>query len=448
MIYILSFLQQLNIWDRPLSLNEMNSTYHCGNDPQGNYVSWDLGWDLYEIKTTDMELQDICDTRRDTFKHFWFPKLSQADAYYVCDAIGGSLPEISSEREAQYWHNLTKRHWPDRVGKEKSDCASKYWTTLTDEFEEGVWVRGNDIMRSPGPTYWALGEPDGYRFESCAIIYYLGLRDGPCQMLQCALCRLPKTMLYSFKGNCAVDKRHIYFNVFQEVMGHLEFRGFGGNLIEKQGNEWLYRDKRNGTIIARMEMSEQQNFPMGRKKWFITTDICGQSTGERIMLLSPCKDGEFTCNDGKCITLKYRCDLKYDCYDHSDEYNCKLVKLPQGYQSDVPPRTLGSLMITSNVTIDSVKVDTLSMIMKVSFKLNMAWVDNRLQYINVKEKTSLNKVKFHIVREVWSPIVSFVNTEEGHRTIIDSEAQMVIYKQSNSSYSDSSTPEEGLSPYL
>ena len=25
-----------------------------------------------------------------------------------------------------------------------------------------------------------------------------------------------------------------------------------------------------------------------------------------------------------------RCDLKYDCVDHSDEVNCQLVKFPEG----------------------------------------------------------------------------------------------------------------------
>ena len=395
------------------------------------------------MQTSEMELQDICDSLRDTFKHLWFPRMPQADAWYVCDSLGGRLPEISSEREAQYWHNLTKRHWADRT--KKTECFTKYWTYLTDQYEEGVWVRGNDPRHSPGTTYWALGEPDGYRFESCAIIYYQGMRDGPCAvMFQCALCRLSKNMLYSFKGNCAVDKRHIYFNAFQLDMGHLEFRGFGGNLIEKEDDEWVYRDKRNGSIIARMEVTEFQNFPMGRRRWNLVSDICGQSSGKRKLLLSPCSDGQFTCDDGKCIALSNRCDLKYDCFDHSDEYNCKLVRFPIGYQSDVPPRTIGSLLIATDVTIDSVKVDTMSMIMKVSFRLNMDWFDNRLQYINVKDKTSLNKIPTAIVKKVWAPTVSFVNTEEGHSTVTDSEALMLIYKQSNSSFSDSSSPEEGL----
>ena len=120
------------------------------------------------------------------------------------------------------------------------------------------------------------------------------------------------------------------------------------------------------------------------------------------------------------------------------------MHFPIGYQSDVPPRTAGSLLIATEVSMGSVKVDTMSMTMKVSFTLNMNWLDNRLQYINVKEKTSLNKLPNAIVKKAWAPTVSFVNTEEGHKTMTDADALMVIYKQTNSSYSDSSTPEEGL----
>lgn len=35
-----------------------------------------------------------------------------------------------------------------------------------------------------------------------------------------------------------------------------------------------------------------------------------------------CRQGEFTCDTGDCVTLSRRCDQRIDCQDGSDEKNC------------------------------------------------------------------------------------------------------------------------------
>ena len=39
-----------------------------------------------------------------------------------------------------------------------------------------------------------------------------------------------------------------------------------------------------------------------------------------------CSSEEFTCTDGTCVPLHFRCDLKADCLDRSDEEDCRKVK--------------------------------------------------------------------------------------------------------------------------
>ena len=35
-----------------------------------------------------------------------------------------------------------------------------------------------------------------------------------------------------------------------------------------------------------------------------------------------CKQNQFTCHNGECIELMYKCDAEQDCNDGSDEFNC------------------------------------------------------------------------------------------------------------------------------
>ena len=47
---------------------------------------------------------------------------------------------------------------------------------------------------------------------------------------------------------------------------------------------------------------------------------------------------EFSCNNGNCIDISKRCDLVKNCKDNSDEENCQIVRIPNGYQTDNVPR--------------------------------------------------------------------------------------------------------------
>lgn len=39
-----------------------------------------------------------------------------------------------------------------------------------------------------------------------------------------------------------------------------------------------------------------------------------------------CTEGQFKCNDGRCIIFSYKCDNETDCADGSDEENCTTGK--------------------------------------------------------------------------------------------------------------------------
>ena len=53
--------------------------------------------------------------------------------------------------------------------------------------------------------------------------------------------------------------------------------------------------------------------------------------------MSGCAEDEFTCGDGQCIDIKYRCDQVIDCRDKTDELDCSLLVLQDGYNQAIPP---------------------------------------------------------------------------------------------------------------
>lgn len=86
--------------------------------------------------------------------------------------------------------------------------------------------------------------------------------------------------------------------------------------------------------MARLwQPDESTPSPLGRNFWNLQRPVCDQSAGSmRKLLLSACHEGQYTCDDGTCITHDLRCDFKYDCRDQSDESYCRLVRLPQDYK--------------------------------------------------------------------------------------------------------------------
>ena len=66
-------------------------------------------------------------------------------------------------------------------------------------------------------------------------------------------------------------------------------------------------------------------YPIGRKHWQLDDRKCDLSDSNTWLTLTSCSDNDFTCTDGTCIPLIYRCDLKADCADRSDEEDCRKV---------------------------------------------------------------------------------------------------------------------------
>ena len=73
-------------------------------------------------------------------------------------------------------------------------------------------------------------------------------------------------------------------------------------------------------------LNSKDILPVGKRSWFLTKSSCNQGLEEnRVLLLSACDPGQFTCDNGECIDIVNRCDGFAQCKDLSDEKACILA---------------------------------------------------------------------------------------------------------------------------
>ena len=80
-------------------------------------------------------------------------------------------------------------------------------------------------------------------------------------------------------------------------------------------------------------LNSRDLLPVGKRSWFISQSSCSQGLDEeRVLLLSTCNAGQFTCDNGECISIESRCDGVVQCGDLSDEKACILAYAnPENY---------------------------------------------------------------------------------------------------------------------
>ncbi|KAG7169454.1 Gamma-aminobutyric acid receptor subunit beta-1-like 2 [Homarus americanus] len=417
-------ITQVNVWDRIMSDEEIRKMAHCQIDPKGNFISWEGGWTLNNVSSYEMSLSEICEQEVGNI-YFWFPEVTDDTAQYICEALGTHLPHITSLQDAEYLYQLSETMWP-----ETDHCPVYIWSPLNDKKEENVWVASYDKNYIDNTTYWSPDEPNGYRYENCAAVRRDGLIDDDCAWYRCALCTFTQPQRFSFLGTCEPELRNVYFVAYQEEYGGLIFRSYGSYHIKKENGTWIYVDTVQGYNIARMEAFDPE-FPMGRRWWQLEREVCGQvSGGRRRMLLTPCLYQHYTCDDGTCIPHHYRCDLKYDCRDQSDELDCELILFPKDYHQHLPPRVPGKedskLPVVIKVIVKSIDVQTVEMAMKLSYEIEMSWYDNRLQYYNLKSNDSLNSPRLDTMMKLWSPLVKLLNTDTIDQSLLAFDATTLV----------------------
>ena len=219
-------------------------------------------------------------------------------------------------------------------------------------------------------------------------------------------------------------------------------------------SQWIIKETLSNS--SAVSMARIDTYALGKRNWTIIGDHkrCQDENGayngeyRTELKLTGCKpgfafeakqsgfewiqleDGEFTCDNGQCVSMKKRCDQLHDCNDRSDEKSCNLLILSDGYNKNVSPFRRKSFVdgtitpVTVNVTIRLLKmmeIDENENSIDLQFEIMLEWTDYRLSFNNLKEQTYLNALTDDDKKNIWLPIVVFDNTDQKETTRLGTE---------------------------
>ena len=219
-----------------------------------------------------------------------------------------------------------------------------------------------------------------------------------------------------------------------EETGLISFIGKKGTIIKFDPDKYRWTMVvMNNKRIRGISYSELATLLIGKSSWRISGDYMCSTVDQDIELsLGSCGEDQFTCTDGVCIDIEARCNNINDCYDKSDEANCRKVKIGKTYQKFIVPPPIGDdeKDVTVKFDLESIMdIDEVTGNFQVQFFLMLSWFDSRLKFQNLKEDIELNSFLPSENKIIWTPELVFENTGDRVRTETDQETIIRVVRK-------------------
>ena len=192
--------------------------------------------------------------------------------------------------------------------------------------------------------------------------------------------------------------------------GKAILKGVQRSIISRQNSTWCLYANRNTAHLACTDMVSDFP-PVGRKQWVLSNN------GTITLTLSGCKEDEFTCDSGHCVTLSTRCDSFQNCDDRSDEDGCDLIRLTPDQRrsiTSVPLKAQKIRLIFEFLTVPEINLAKNSF--KAALSSRLFWTDERLLFFNLLPNTS-RKVSLD---DLWRPEVELKPVGDVDRSRLES----------------------------
>ena len=403
-------ISELNMWSEVLDGSQISGLADCSAQINGDIIAWEKqSFEINRAKIVELSNKYFfCEQQK---KIVIFPRKDSFNgAKSLCDIHSGKLFVPTSESEEREMLNILEKY--DKsclVHSNKLQEGKAAWLGM-ERLNRKWYVRNDGNMLEPiGYTNW---NPSQWQKDADMVCPYMQT-DGmwaftrTCTTLElCTICSFTKTPVFTLKGVCSVESQldwNYYFitNESNQIVG---YEGFVNSKLTVKNGIWSLQD--DGAFA---DTEAPFDYPIGRKMWNYADRVCGiKSAIQKSLTLSTCYFGEeFSCNSGQCIDMSKRCNKISECADESDEEGCDLVNIPKSYNKMVSPvafRNNGNpVNLITRVIIDSIDViDTVKMLIGITFEIHVKWSDGRLSFENLDTKEK-NVVPLEIADKLWLP---------------------------------------------
>ena len=168
-------------------------------------------------------------------------------------------------------------------------------------------------MKNPNPEHTYLQKPIGWcQYDSCSQERYTG-----------EICSFVSEPTFKVRGLCSdapmdtqyklADHTPMDLTLSQEIWEWgPDSRGYVGPkgwTITRNTSDKSWRMTHYYYTDMSLIMLETDRLPVGRHKWLVENNVCNEGeTSPEVLLISACDDGDFTCDDGKCLDISQRCN--------------------------------------------------------------------------------------------------------------------------------------------
>ena len=454
----------LNIFSSALPVEEMilqtsPGAQECGLG--GDYLNWENSfvenlWNLSsEARWMDLDgdLENPCAAKSTLNLFPMNESIKHWDCMDHCKKLGGHPPSVKTKRDWDSFLEEIEALSPDYTR------LKSIWLPATegvnpddeDDFEKlnrpSHWPKGVEAVEGVWRDYYS-GEPlENYTkpwrdpghdrlvgdLYNCFFFYPKKPKDKSWGEWQCSYsgkigcpCTYEKAPLLRLRGYCPGTYLDTRYTASQVATAPLDIIIMGSFNTRIQYNSSLSQWVLSliGRNVTARSSASPNSYLLGKHNWTISGDKFKCFKGKEYSLemkLTGCNKTQFTCDDGNCIMMEQRCNQIPDCDDTSDELNCKILKLKEGYNKRVPPigttgemvKTLKPVEVNVSLTlykIVAIKEDQHSI--QLQFQISLQWKDNRATYHNLKPASYLNALSLEEINTLWLPLIVYLNTDQ------------------------------------